>query len=387
MRAMSFSPQPLSYCTNVHRAMTLAEIHADLDRFEVPVARNIGRPLAVGFWLAQPVIAEILARPAAAQDLTQALRSRRLTCYTLNAFPLGNFHDRRVKQNVYLPDWSQSQRLAYTCDGAGVLAQLLEAGSEGSISTLPLGFKGFDHPPEFLDAAMDNVLECARHLDRLKNFTGRLIRLAIEPEPLCVLETTPETIAFFEILWRLAEQRHLGDIVRRHVGVCFDVCHQAVEFENVAASIAAFAAAGIRINKVHLSCAIQLDDPDRRELLRPYVEERYLHQVIARHGDGRIAKAADLTDSLLTQPPLDFAGADVWRIHFHVPINLPSLGPLPTTQGDLAAALSAVAKLDYAPHLEVETYTWNVMPQKPDDLAAAIAAELNAAYRLISDGA
>jgi sugar phosphate isomerase/epimerase len=385
---MSLSRLPLSYCTNVHPGRSVAEVEAGLDRYTVPVRQAFAQPLAAGLWLAEPVIRELMTHPDGVARFAEGIRRRGLTCHTLNAFPFGDFHSERVKENVYLPDWSQLARLAYTEHCATVLAALLPDGVEGSISTVPLGFKGFEHAADFTDRAIDQVIECARRLDALHHRTGKLIRLAIEPEPLCVLETTEEAIGFFQRLWLKAAGQVAIDAVRTHIGLCYDVCHQAVEFEDVAASIAALDKSGVRINKVHISCAIQLDDPasnaEGREALRRYIEPRYLHQTIARTSTGQIVRAVDLNEQLVTAPDSLFQAAPSWRIHFHVPVNADHLGPLATTRPALLEALPAVARLDYAPHLEVETYTWEVLPGAgPADLVKGLTRELTATDELL----
>jgi sugar phosphate isomerase/epimerase len=386
---MSLSPLPPSYCTNVHAGRTVAEVEAGLERYTVAVRDRFGGPLAAGLWLARPVADELAATHDALPRFADGLRRRGLTCHTLNAFPYGDFHSERVKENVYLPDWSQPARRDYTLRCAGLLAGLLpDDVTEGSISTLPLGFKGFPHHPGFVDACVDNLLTVARSLSDLRNRTGKTVRLAIEPEPLCVLETTDETVSFFARLFDKASGAGVGDAARAHLGMCYDVCHQAVEFEDAAACVAAIDRAGIRINKVHVSCALQLDRPaenrEGREALRHYVEPRYLHQTTARDRAGVVHRHVDLSESFIDAPPPPFGDADAWRVHFHVPVDAERIGPLATTRPELRMALAAVAKLDYAPHLEVETYTWEVMPGRQGvELAEALAREMIAAREMI----
>jgi sugar phosphate isomerase/epimerase len=386
---MAISPLPLSYCTNVHAGRTVAEVEAGLDRYTVAVHERFGAPLAAGLWLARPVTRELTSTPDGVARFAEGLRRRGLTCHTLNAFPYGDFHSERVKENVYLPDWSQPDRRDYTTQCATILAAMMPPGVEdGSISTVPLAFKGFRHLPGFTDACIQYLLIVAHSLAALRQRTGKTIRLAIEPEPLCLLETTAEAIAFFHRLFEVADQLGVGDTARAHLGLCYDVCHQAVEFEDVTGSIAALDAAGIRINKVHVSCALQLDRPmeneEGRAALRRYVEPRYLHQTLARDRSGAVHRHVDLSESFIDAPPDGFRDADAWRVHFHVPVDAERIGPLATTRPDLRDALAAVAKLDYAPHLEVETYTWDVMPGRQQvDLADALAREIRAARAML----
>ena len=389
---MSLSPLPLSYCTNLHPGLTVAQVERGLTDFTVPAGKQFGSPLAAGLWLAQPVIRELLAEPDRLRRFADRVGELGLCTYTLNAFPFGDFHSERVKENVYLPDWTQASRLEYSWDCARVLAELIRTtmpnGTDGSLSTVPLGFKTLAGAPDFEANCVSNLIEFARRLARLESETGQTIRLAIEPEPCCVLETTAETIAFFQRLRDRAANENVLDAVNKHIGVCYDVCHQSVEFEDVAESIATLERESIRINKVHITCALQVSHPSEnlaaREALAHFVEPRYLHQTFARSASGEVRHVLDLTAELARTPPADFGNADCWRIHFHVPVDAERVGPLATTREDLKLALAAVSKLAYWPHLEVETYTWNVLPgaDKPD-LVTGLAKELSATRALL----
>ena len=391
---MSLSELPLSYCTNVHPGRTVAEVLHGLTEFTLPARQKFGQPLAAGLWLAQPVVRELLSASDGVQRFAAELRRLDLTCYTLNAFPYGDFHGTRVKEQVYLPDWTTDLRREYTESCAKILAEFLSPGTDGSISTVPLGFKGFEHPPEFADQCCVQLLRLARYLEQLFQTTGRKVRLAIEPEPFCVLETIPETVQFFEKLRDRAEAAGIRALADEYLGLCFDVCHQAVEYEEIPECFRQLSEASIRIHKLHITCAIQLDQPATnlagRQALAGYAEPRYLHQTIASVNApaGQHPRWIDLTPELALNPPAEFLNADSWRIHFHVPVNADRLGPLSTTRPQLKQALAEVKRLDYAPHLEVETYTWEVFPDAPpttsaDRLRDGLAQELQATRDLI----
>lgn len=385
---MAFSHLPLGYCTNVHPCRTLADVAPLLDRFAVPIRDRCGFAIAAGLWLPAAAAAEAGVSPAAVADLAAALSDRGLTCHTLNAFPYGDFHGTRVKESVYLPDWTDPRRLDYTLACGRLLAAILPAGAEGSISTLPLGFKAAATRPTFEPEAIATLLDCARGLATIHAETGRLIRLAIEPEPFCLLETTAETVAFFGRLFVAASAAGSEEFVRRHVGLCYDVCHQAVEFEDPATALATLTAAGVRINKVQISCAIEVADPRdpaQRAALAAYVEPRYLHQTMARAADGSILRAVDLTAALVEDPPAAWLAARPWRIHYHVPVDAEQLGPLGTTRADLRAAIDAIGGLAEPPHLEIETYTWPVMAGgAATPIVTGIANELRATRDLLA---
>ena len=356
----------LSYCTNVHPGRSLEEVERRLDEYTVPVQANLGEPIGAGLWLSNSVVRELCDSAESLRAFCERFRSRELTCCTMNAFPYGDFHGERVKQAVYVPDWSDPRRMEYTMRCARILVELLPEGTEGSISTLPLGY-GPGSRDGLIAESVEQLIAVARSLDELYSETGKLVRLAIEPEPYCLLERTDATVDFFETSLRVrADDAGLLDATNRHIGVCFDVCHQSVEFEDVAASIAAFQSADVRINKVHVTCALQLDhpreNPDGLRALADFVEPRYLHQTFAQTGSGAILRSPDLTETLVRRPSQPWLDAAAWRVHFHVPVHVEAIGSLSTTRPDLKRALAALSLLDSPSHLEVETYTWSVLP-------------------------
>lgn len=387
---MALADLPLSYCANVHPGETLDAVLEGLERYARPLCRRLGETLGVGLWMTRRAIGELAADRRRLARIADALDAAGLFTYTMNAFPVGDFHARRVKEHVYLPDWTQQGRLEYTCRVGDLLANLLPPGLDGSISTAPCSFKPIAGPGRY-ERFYPKLIDAARYLEELHERTGRHIRLAIEPEPCCVLETTSETIDFFAKLRdRVAETRD-EQAVREHLGVCFDICHAAVEFEDPADAIARLAAADIRINKIHITCALETRSPgsiEERTRLADFVEERYLHQTFARRPRGELLSVADLTREHALAPPAEWLEAPSWRVHFHVPIHQERFGPLFTTRRDLAPALAAARLLPYAPHLEVETYTWDVLPSNARaesgfDLVDGLERELRSAKELL----
>ena len=377
----------LSYCTNVHPCRSREDLEKIISQEARSVQEQCGFDIGIGLWLPEVVMSEVAQDETVTRSITRLLADRGLQCYSLNAFPFGDFHSERVKEKVYLPDWSDTRRLEYTRMCSDFLAGILTGEDEGSISTLPLAYKQAVQTTEFYKRAIDQLMQLARDLDRLRHKTGKTIRLAIEPEPYCLLETTAETIQFFERLWDVADKAGIGGLVRQHIGVCYDVCHQAVEFENASVAIRELAAADIRINKVQISCAIELNKPSdekAREALATFAEQRYLHQTFARHSDGRVISRTDLSQELALDPPYDWQQAEKWRVHFHVPVDADHLGPLGTTRPELIRALHAFGQLPYEPHLEVETYTWPVLPGVASrDVTRGMARELIATRDLL----
>lgn len=392
---MAICSLPLSYCTNLHPGRTVNEVIEGLSTHTAEARRLLNVPVAAGLWLSADVANQVTEQPDQLERLAQILWEHDLCCYTLNTFPYGDFHHERVKEQVYLPDWTSRRRVSYTEQCATILSQLLPERGEGSLSTVPLGGRMNPHGPEFHAVCLSHLIQFAGFLKHLYETTGRQIRLSIEPEPLCELDSTPAlTVPIFQRLFEMAEARGCEATVRDYIGLCFDVCHQSVLFEDMGQSIDLLNRTGIRINKVHITNAVELTDPagnaEGREALCRFAEPRYLHQTFARFADGQTKHRLDLRpEDICRQPADEFLEAAAWRVHFHVPVFAEQLGPLRTTRPDLCAALHRIALLDYAPQLEVETYTWPVMPGTADtaqsSLGDRIARELSSAYDILND--
>lgn len=368
----------LSYCTNVHPAEDLDGIVRQLDEHAGPIRRAAGLDrLGVGLWMPVGVASALSGDPGARAVLADALERNALELRTVNAFPYRGFHDDVVKLAVYRPDWTTRERRDYTLDCARALAALLPEGAEGSISTLPLGWRaGWDAAAD--RAADENLTRLVEDLAVLESETGRTVRVAIEPEPGCILDDVADVVAW------LGARPHLTDGGR--LGLCLDTCHLAVSFADPAAAVADVAAAGIRIVKVQASVALEVPDPaDPRtiEALRPFAEERYVHQVREAGGTRR---ADDLPEVLDAAEP--WPTDRPWRVHVHIPLHARPAEPLRATTEVLLAAVAAVLE---APgggdaHLDVETYTWSVLPRElqPETLVSGIAAELRWAHTHLS---
>lgn len=358
----------LCYGTNVHPAQDLPGVLAQLDRYAEPVRRHLGADrLGLGLWLAADVAHGLATDPDALGRLRRELDARSLEVVTLNAFPYRGFHDAVVKHAVYRPHWAQPARLRYTCDCAAVLAALLPAeAAYGSISTLPLGWR---HPWSEADSAA-----AAAALGALGGLLGALprpIRLAVEPEPGCVLDTVDDAVRWLA---------HRTD--PQYVGLCLDTCHLAVSFADPRAALAQITRAGLAVVKVQASAALHVADPAcaaAQRALAEFTEPRYLHQVRELRPDGVVLAADDL-------PARELPGQGPWRVHYHVPLHWEPLRsePVHSTRDVVQAVLDAVD----CEHIEVETYTWSVLPpvQRPRsdaDLIAGIAAELITARQLL----
>lgn len=429
----------LAYCTNVHPAETLDGVLAQLRDHCEPVRRRLGRDrLGIGLWLARDAARALVTDPAALRGLRTELERRGLEVVTLNGFPYEGFGAEEVKYRVYRPDWADPERLDHTTALARVLAQLLpDDVTEGSISTLPLAWRTAcdDGRAATARAALTTLAE---RLDALAETTGRSIRIGLEPEPGCVIETTHDALA------------PLTAVGHPRIGVCVDTCHLATSFEDPDTALDALARAGVPVVKSQLSAALHAEHPhlpEVRTALAAFDEPRFLHQTRTRTSAGlrgtddlgealgrvrtvppaprRLARPlaapgtapstpstrdcarhAESTHQTPQGPPSGRTkglcghdpGGDVlpdgspWRAHFHVPLHAAPAAPLTSTLPVLKAAL---ARLVGGPrpltrHLEVETYTWQALPPElrpraRAQLADGIAAELTLARDLLTD--
>ncbi|MBW3570680.1 MAG: metabolite traffic protein EboE [Gemmatimonadetes bacterium] len=393
MRLPGPGERHLTYCTNIHPGESWAEVRSNLDRFVLPVRARVapGAPFGVGLRLSGRAARE-LGEPGQLDEFRAFLREHALYVFTLNGFPHGAFHGQPVKEDVYRPDWLEDERLAYTDLLAELLAALLPRGIEGTISTVPGAFG--PRVAGERDAA-DMAARMARHVHRLLRLaesTGRRIALALEPEPCCHLETVADALEFFarhliggagvETLAREAglARAEAEAALRAHAGICLDTCHMAVEFEDPAAVLARLRDAGIRVLKVQVSAglrATRLDGP-ARQALAAFADGVYLHQVVERRGDGGLRRYLDLPDALAAAEGAPGQDRE-WRVHFHVPLFHPRLGLFESTRDYAREVLECVRAESGCRHFEVETYTWDVLPEefRAGGIVAAVAKELD----------
>ncbi|MFI1015056.1 metabolite traffic protein EboE [Streptomyces sp. NPDC020965] len=370
----------LSYCTNVHPAETLDGVLTQLREHCEPVRRRLGRDrLGIGLWLAKDAAHALVTDPAAVRGLRTELDRRGLEVVTLNGFPYQGFGAEQVKYRVYQPDWTDPERLAHTTDLARLLAALLpDDVTEGSVSTLPIAWRT---PFDATAAATAHtaLTTLAERLDALEDLTGNSIRIALEPEPGCTVETTADAIG------------PLTAIGSHRIGVCVDTCHLATSFEDPGSALAALTEAGIGIPKAQLSAALHAEEPhlpEVRAALAAFVEPRFLHQTRTRTAAG--LRGTDDLDQAVSGDALP--DASPWRSHFHVPLHAPPAPPLASTLPVLQDTLSRLVggATPLTRHLEVETYTWQALPaelrpRNRTQLAEGIAAELTLARDLLVD--
>ncbi|MEU3654057.1 metabolite traffic protein EboE [Streptomyces sp. NPDC032161] len=373
----------LAYCTNVHPAETLDGVRAQLRDHCEPVRRRLGRDrLGIGLWLARDAARALIDDPSELRSLRAELDRRGLEVVTLNGFPYEGFGADEVKYRVYRPDWTDPERLAHTTALARLLAGLLpDDVTEGTISTLPIAWRTpFASDPEAAGLAHTALTTLGERLDALAELTGKSVRIGLEPEPGCTIETTTDA------------HTPLAAIGHPRIGICVDTCHLATSFEDPETAVDALDAAGIRVAKAQLSAALHAEHPhlpEVRSALAAFAEPRFLHQTRTRAATGALHGTDDL-DEALTGPALP--DRTPWRAHFHVPLHAPPAPPLTPTLPVLRSALTRLVggPRPLTAHLEVETYTWQALPaalrpRSRAQLADGIAAELALARDLLSD--
>ena len=360
---MKFHQSHLAYCTNIHPAETWAETLAMLDRHVLTVrdrlraagALGTDEPFAIGLRLSAVAARELLEGDHLVR-FKEWLEATNTYVFTINGFPYGSFHGTRVKEQVFKPDWADQARVDYTKDLFRILAAIARPGTGASVSTLPGSHKTFhaDEAP-----IRRNLIELATWLEELAELTGHDFHLGLEPEPLGHFENTAETLEFFE---RLHAEASDSEILRRRIGVNFDTCHFALEYENIRASLDVLVNSGIRISKIHLSSALAFDprDPSAVAAIRAFDEPTYFHQVLVLGDAETITRFVDLPDFLNAG---EVPGAVEARVHFHIPLDSEPSPPLRSTRRDVEAVLAwRRENPDACQHYEIETYTWGVLP-------------------------
>ncbi len=362
----------LAYCTNIHRGESWPETFQALTDYTLAVRERVcpKNYYAIGLRLSDQASRE-LKDPQTLLNFRRWLDKNHCYVFTINGFPYGSFHGTRVKESVYQPDWTTQERLDYTIRLFDILSQLVPHEVEGSVSTVPGSFKEFVKTPDQLKQIRSNIFHCVEHIARLSAQTGRALHLGLEPEPLCLLETTNETVHFFD---RIRAEHHNDLLLTQFLGVNYDACHLAVEYEDPHHAIALLQKHHVKISKLHLSSALKLHpNPEALTALSAFADDTYLHQVIARAPDGKLTRYKDLDVAFQTDIP-----AEEWRVHFHIPLHSPPMEYFDNTTDHLLGLLDILqANPHLCSHLEMETYTWGVMPAelKSQNVVDQLAAE------------
>jgi len=382
----------LSYSTLVHPGdnweLMSQSLHTYVPKVKARVSPN--QPFGLSLRLAAPS-AELLVKDKSARDaLKRFLAENDLYLYTVNAFPYGAFKDTIVKEQVYEPDWRSEERTQYTINVADILADVAPADLAPSIQSAPLGFKPRVTGPDVVDSYTEHVLRVVAHLVGIEARTGKTVTLGLEPEPHCFLETTDETIEYFknrlysgpsaERLAKLASIP-ISDAIgalRRHLGIVFDIGHQAVGFEDIPVSLQKLVDAGVPILKLQEVAAMYMPQvtDETIEALQRFAKTVYLSQTVQKK-DGKITKFLNLEDAFAARKA--DPGPREWRTHFHVPVFLDDLGgAFGTTRFALEQALKMHKEKPLSGQLEIETYTWDVLPDhlKTGDIVDYVCREI-----------
>lgn len=388
----------LTYCTNIHAGKNWTEDFNALKLNFPEIKKRVSPygPMGLGLRLSHEASMQ-LSNPHYLAEFKQWLQQNEAYVFTMNGFPYGDFHRTVVKENVHTPDWTTSERKDYTIRLFHILKSLLPDGMDGGISTSPLSYRHWFKHKEDFDAAKQistlNLIEVVKVLIDIHNETGQVLHLDIEPEPDGILETGPEFINWFEQdllktgIPAIAGQFNVSDTVaesllKKHVCLCYDVCHFAIGFEDHEAVLLELQEKGIGVGKIQISAALKAnlkgttaDNDLIKTHFATFNEPTYLHQVVALKADGGLIRYTDL-------PPALAATEDEtvvqWRSHFHVPISVKEIGMLQSTQDDIVTLLQLQKAKPFTNHLEVETYTWEVLPKQIKlPIAQSISNELN----------
>ena len=387
----------LSYCTNIHPGETWEEVFQSLKTHTIPLKAQLSPQdsFGIGLRLSDQASRDLLEGSALA-EFQEWLAQQDMYVFTMNGFPYGGFHRVVVKDTVHEPDWTKPDRMAYTQRLFHILTRLLPEGMEGGISTSPLSYKYWHADEEALEEVIEisclQYAELSYELHRTQEKTGKLLHLDIEPEPDGILENTAEVLEFYDNYLIPMGSAHLQEeygytrsqaeeMLRSHIQLCYDVCHFAVGYENPYTVFEALRQAGIRIGKIQISAALKAELPGDlsgrapiKEAFEVFNESTYLHQVIARDSEGRLHQYRDLPQALphILEPTME-----EWRTHFHVPLFAERYQHLQSTQTDIEAVLDIIKEIPSTSHLEVETYTWEVLPPElREDLTQSIGREL-----------
>ena len=381
----------LTYSMLVHPGDSWSDMKTSLTTYMPEVKKRFSpnAKMGVSFRMANATVQELLSNPDQRQWLKNYCLENDLYIFTVNAFPFGPFKGQEVKAEVYEPDWTTEARTQYTMNIANILAEVTASDVEPTIQSAPLAFRPKSQSAEYQDKFNENIYRVIAHLMKLEKETGRRVKLALEPEPFCFLETIPETVEWFKKkVYSLSAAERIVELsgqplaevfgaVRRYLGVVLDICHQSVQFEDIADDIKQLSEAGIPIYKLQEAAALMVENvtPEIVNELKKYTGTIYLSQT-NQLLSGNLTRFLNLEDAIAEWEKNP--GPRQWRTHFHVPVFLKDLGAFQTTRGGIDAALKVHARTPVSTHLEIETYTWDVLPEhlKTGDIIEYVVREL-----------
>lgn len=367
----------LSYCTNIHSGESWQEHFTEIKK-SVPVIKNKispNLPFGIGLRLSNAACSD-LSQGLLLQEFKNWLQSNNCYVFTINGFPFGDFHQNPVKDQVYSPDWTMPKRVQYTLKLFDILKEILPDGIEGSVSTAPLSYRHwFKNKKETIGAYEKctlNILEVVGHLIKIYEDTGKVLHLNIEPEPDGLIEDSFEFIDWYNKYYiplgidflkkRLGITGDKTEPLRRHLQLCFDVCHSAIAYEKADVVFEELQKNNILIGKVQISSALQINLVNNRDEkiknLSTYNEPLYLHQVIAIDDQNKLHKFRDLSDAIVQLTDKKFLEC---RVHFHVPVFSENYDLLSSTRNNILQTLLSHNQRKVSNHWEVETYTWNIL--------------------------
>jgi sugar phosphate isomerase/epimerase len=381
----------LTYSTLVHPGDTWAEMWNSLTTYVPQVKARVAprERFGVSLRISASSAQTLTNDPDQRRKLRRFLHDNDMYLYTVNAFPYGPFKNQIVMEQVYEPDWRTDERAVYTMQVADILAEVAAPGIDPTIQSPPLGFKPRVTGPDVVAAYTRQVIRVVAHLVKLHERTGRKVRLSLEPEPYCFLETTEEAIDYFTnhlyaapAVASLAKQTDLSEkdakaALQDHLGMVYDICHQAVEYEDIGASLRALADAGVPVFKLQEAAAVRVPEVTQAKVdaLRRFADTVYLTQTVEKR-NGKLTRFLNLGDAFdaWDKDP----GPREWRTHFHVPVFLDDLGDFKTTRFAIEDALKFHKQNKLSPHLEIETYTWDVLPEhlKTGDIVDYVVLEI-----------
>jgi hypothetical protein len=386
----------ISYCTNIHSGESWSETFLNLKTYVVEVRDKLSPDdlFGIGLRLSAQACEDLMGNKEL-KLFKEWLCDNMLYVFTLNGFPYGNFHKERVKENVHMPDWQTEERVAYTMNLVNVLAEILPDDCHGSISTSPVSYKGWHTSEKEIDTALKigahNFLRMVERLHMIYEQTNKVIHIDIEPEPDGLIENSGQVIYFFKeylipqafeylpsILGVNVEE--VEAIVKRHIRICYDVCHFALAYEDPEEAMFKLQRAGIGIGKVQVSSALKVifagkDLKILKEELSDFDEPIYLHQVTEKRKGGGIVRYSDLGPAIHQLNPDE---AEEWLIHFHVPVFASDYKHFSSTQNEIIKTIQVLKHHNFCDLLEVETYTWEILPAElREDLVSSITREID----------
>lgn len=372
---MFYKKYNLMYCSNIFKNNTQKQLFNNLNKLikKLKSKFNKEKKFSIGLCASNKLSNELIKN---INIFSKYIKKKKINIPSLNGFSYNNFHKKITKDNIYWPDWSSIKRVNYTNNLIKLLDNINNKNKK-SISTMPISYKGWINKKNTVYIYYKTAKNLTKVTENIIKNKSNII-ISIEPEPTCLIEKSQEFINYFnnwiKPLYKKYSINNKKNI-KNIIGICYDICHFAVQFEKHEKILNNLEKENIIIGKLQISSALKInDDRTKKENkqiiknLNVFKYSSFLHQI----NNINKNKTKIYKDIKYSIKYLKKNIKSEWRIHFHIPIYINKYKNFRTTNNEIKNVMQNINKKNFTGHIEIETYTYKNLSIRYDILNSII---------------